>query len=92
MPEFWMLCDMQGCPGTSVQSLRGAAGSLQAAALRAKELRMAIANRRVVRDMVPSIWFGMGDCLQMTNSSLMRSSVPDRAFLGLYRSLLGHSC
>ncbi len=47
---------------------------------------MAMANRRVVRDIVPSIWFGIGDCAQMTSSSSERSSVPDRAFLGLYRS------
>ena len=86
MPEFWTFCAIQGCPGTSVQSLRGAAGSLQAAALRAKELRIAMANRRVVRDMEPSIWFGIGDCIRVTSSSLVRNRVPDRAFLGLYRS------
>ena len=81
-----MPCDMQGCPGTSVQSFRGAAGSLQAAALRAKELRIAMANSRVVRDMVPSIWFGNRDCIEMTSSSLVRNRVFVRAFLGLYRS------
>ena len=69
-----------------MQSLRGAAGSLQAAALRAKEQRMAIANRRVVRDMVSSIWLGNRDYIQMTRSSLVRNHVIVRAFLGLYRS------